>query len=156
MPEKKPSSPVEEEYITIRAKGEQLEKLAALGVLSEAQLEAGRQAGGLEVRLPAGQVAEFQNRQALEELAARLEAGGWSRPARLFLTAGRPLSFFGSQLLLMVQPVSKVALGQSDLVGRWQALLEDRRNVDYLVNCLENLEQGRQVAPAKTRSKERS
>lgn len=128
------------EYITVRADAIQIEKLAKLGVLSAEQLAAGRQAGGLEVRLPAAQVQNFlKPSQTLNELALRIHKAGLTDAARLFVAAGRPLSFFGSQLLLLAQPISKLAFGQKDPLGHYSHLLEDRHNVDLLLTELDNL-----------------
>ncbi len=134
-----------EDLIAIRANREQIERLARLGALTEAQLEAGRKAGGLEIRLPARLVEEFRQTQdpakaELERLARRIDQTGLNGPARLFLAANRPLSFFGSQILLLAQPVSKLAFGSKDRLGLYSDLLEDRHNVDWLLARLDELE----------------
>ena len=130
------------ELVTIRADVAQVERLLALGVLSPAQAEAGRRAGGLVVSLPAHLVDQWQAQaRQIEELADYLYRTGLSRPARLFLGAGRPLSFVGSQLLLVVQPLSQIVFGRHDQAGRYSQLLEDRTNVDRLLARLDQLEQ---------------
>ncbi len=141
-----------EPLLTMVAGPEQIERLATLGVLTAAQLEAGRKAGGLAVSVPARLVKEFQaNSQAefetllnnelaeIEKLVQRINAAGLNRAARLFIGSGRPLSFFASQLLLMAQPVAKLTLGQKDFTGQYSRLLEKRSNLDYLLIRLEEL-----------------
>jgi hypothetical protein len=133
----------ETDSVVIRATPTQIEQLVALGALTPEQAAAGRAAGGLEIRLSARQVAEFERQQAiaadLEELAQRIHNAGMSRPVRLFLMAGRPLSFMGSQMLLMAQPTLNLLLGK-DPTGKYARLLDDRRNVDKLTARLEALE----------------
>lgn len=180
-----------ESFITVEAGLAQIERLAELGVLTPAQLEAGRKAGGLQVRIPAGLVAEFERVQPktatlpeplpdaqlnptalsrpaleflnvaalnpaeekveLERLACWIDEAGMNSMARLFIATNRPLSFFASQFLLMVQPVSRLALGAKDPTGRYSRLLEKRANLDYLLNRLDELETERRKLKAARR-----
>ncbi len=159
----------EEGYLTVQATPEQAQRLAELGVITETQARQAVKAGGLFVRLPAHLVAEFYSNQTntlpdernviaavkptasevldeegeLEKIAHWLEEAGMNAPARLFLTSNRPLSFFGSQVLLAAQPITRASFGQKDPTGRWSQLLEKRSNVDKLVSKLERLEAGR-------------
>ncbi|MDB5081763.1 MAG: hypothetical protein JWP00_3687 [Chloroflexi bacterium] len=140
-----PSPLSSEENLNIRVNLAQVEQLRKLGVLDEAQTAAGRRAGGLLVSVSSRLVKQFQQENestgaALEKLAGRIHAAGLSVPARLFLTAGRPLSFFGSQVLLLAQPVSKLLFRNQDPAGHYYRLLEDRQNVDRLLRCLDALE----------------
>jgi hypothetical protein len=84
-------------------------------------------------------------------LAQRIDTAGLNIPARLFIASNRPLSFFASQLLLMVQPVSGLALGAKDPTARYSRLLEKRTNLDYLLGCLDELETERRQAKAAQR-----
>jgi hypothetical protein len=131
----------QEAMVSVKINREQVEELVRLGALSEEQAEAGRKAGGLEVWLPARLVDEFKKPEQveLERLAQQIEKAGLSGAARLLLATNRPLSFFGSQLLLMAQPFSRLALGAKDPTGRYSRLLEDRRNVDWLMARLDTL-----------------
>ncbi len=145
-----------EEIMRLQIGPAQVEQLAALGVLSEAQLQAGRQAGGLNIGLPAHLVQQFQQtseieKVELETLARRIDNLGLNGPARLFLASNRPLSFFASQILLLAQPFSRLALGAKDPTGRYSHLLEDRHNLDWLIARLDNLEAERRKGnrPAK-------
>jgi hypothetical protein len=178
-----------EAYITIQAGPDQIEQLAALGVLNDAQVEAGRKAGGLAVRVPAEAVADFKRNQTessgmpdliilsatqnepvarfvtekigmgdetaeIERLARRIDEAGLNTAARLFVASNRPLSFFASQFLLLVQPVSRLTLGTKDPTGRYSRLLENRANLDHLLACLDDLENERRAAKAARRSQE--
>jgi hypothetical protein len=156
-------------YLTIQATPEQAQRLAELGVISETQAQQAAKAGGLFVRLPSQLVADFfatnptdllderdvistvkrtsgevlDENGELEKIAHWLEEAGMNAPARLFLSSNRPLSFFGSQILLAAQPITRASFGQKDPTGLWSQLLEKRSNVDKLVNKLEQLEAGR-------------
>jgi hypothetical protein len=168
-------------YVTFQAGPSQIERLAELGVLSAAELEAGRNAGGMAVRVPAQLVAEFEQGQKsavstelpapaslssnpgnmeifasnsqdaaaeIERLARWLDDAGLNGPARMFVSANRPLSFFASQFLLLVQPMSKLALGVNDQTGRYSRLLENRTNVDLLLARLDQLDDERRKVKA--------
>lgn len=143
------------DLITIQVTPAQIEQLQALGALTAEQAAAGKATGGMQIQLEAGLVAEFRRTQLdeVEALAHRIYATGLSGPAKILFTAGRPLTFFGSQLLLLAQPLSRFAFGSKDNIGNLSSLLEDRRNVDKLVACLETLEQQAQPKPKKSNSK---
>lgn len=153
LPETPP--PSSEEKLNIRVNPAQVEQLRKLGVLDEVQAATGRKAGGLEVSVSARLVKQFQqanesNAIELEKLARRIHAAGLITPARLFLAAGRPLSFFGSQVLLLAQPASKLLFKEQDPAGHYYRLLEDRENVDRLLNRLDALEAEKKPAQAKS------
>lgn len=146
MPEAINSDATSADLVTLRVTPAQIEQLLALGALSAEQAAAGRAAGGLEIKVQAAWLTKFQQEleseavpaaDELEKLAQQIAAAGMSGPARLFLSAGRPLSFFGSQLLLLAQPATQLAFGAKDPTGRLSQLLEDRRNVDKLLAYLE-------------------
>lgn len=139
------ASPSSDEYVNIRVNRAQIDQLRRLGALDEAQAAAGRQAGGMDVSVPSRLVATFRQEHTartaeIEKLAQRLHAAGLTTPARLFLSAGRPLNFFGSQMLLLVQPASRLLFREQDPTGRFSRLLEDRENVDRLLRRLDELE----------------
>jgi hypothetical protein len=147
-----------EETVTIRVNPVQLEQLRRLGVVDEAQAAAGRQAGGMQVSVSARLVKQFQqenesNIAALEKLARRIHDSGMAVPARLFLVAGRPLSFFGSQVLLLAQPASKLLFKAQDHTAQYSRLLEDRANVDWLLRRLDMLEGEKGLAQPQPGSK---
>ncbi len=62
--------------------------------------------------------------------------------AIVMLESGKPLSFVGSQLMVFFQPIvtSLFPFHQYDEVA---ALLEDRSNVESLIQMIEKLEDGR-------------
>jgi hypothetical protein len=156
-----------ESFITIQATPAQAQRLLELGAISESQARHASEAGGLMVRLPAHLVNEFRNNEPvslpdsritlaatggtqsqpfdeeleLDKMADWFHRAGLNSAARLFFATNRPLSFFGSQFLLALQPLTRTAFGLNDPTGRWSKLLEKRSNLDRLVYKLERLAQ---------------
>ena len=74
--------------------------------------------------------------ELIERLACRLNAWGMVAPSLAFLEANKPLSFLGSQLLLLSQPVLGLIWGE-DSLRDYALLFEDRDNVERLLCRLE-------------------
>ena len=80
--------------------------------------------------------------QLIEDLARRIEDMGLATPAILMLEAHKPLSFLGSQAILIAQPLLSFAFDPT--ASRELAnLLEDRSNVELLIQRLERRENDR-------------
>ncbi len=77
----------------------------------------------------------------VEQIASALERWGLVTPAAFFLEWSRPLSFVGSQFLLLAEPFLAPFVGPQ-APADWAALLADRRGVDLL---LARLTRGRQA-----------
>ena len=147
-----------DENVNIRVTLAQIEQLRRLGVLDDSQAAAGRKAGGMEVSVSARLVARFRQENAaeldeIEKLAQNLYTAGLTTPARLFLTAGKPLSFFGSQMLLLAQPASRLLFRGQDPAGHFYRLLEDRETVDRLLRRLDELEADKKAVKALAKSR---
>ena len=69
--------------------------------------------------------------ELIERVARRIERWGLVTPAILFLESGRPLSFFGSQILYLTQPLWGPAIVQ------YAELLENPGSVEQLLTRLE-------------------
>ena len=67
--------------------------------------------------------------------ALSLTERGLATPAILLLELLKPLSFLGSQLLIVADPLLEALVGNAG--RRYARLLEDRRNVDRLLQALE-------------------
>lgn len=80
--------------------------------------------------------------EIIERVARRIEALGMTTPAILMLEAHKPLSFLGSQALLVLQPVLGLAL-DAQTSSAYAEFLEDRRNVELLIRRLERGENSR-------------
>jgi hypothetical protein len=80
----------------------------------------------------------------IDRLVNWIQAKGLSAPAVLFLEASKPLSFIGSQVLLLLQPVLGhigPTLGwfdDSHVVAEYAELLEDPANIDRILAYLEH------------------
>ncbi|MGQ9586017.1 MAG: hypothetical protein ACUVXG_11530 [Anaerolineae bacterium] len=79
--------------------------------------------------------AEVRKQELVERLASALERWGLATPAAFFLEWNRPLSFVGSQFLLLAQPFLSPFVGDQ-ATEDCAALLEDRRGVDLLIERL--------------------
>jgi hypothetical protein len=148
-------------FVTIQANPEQARRLLELGAISESQARHAEEAGGLLVRIPTSLLEEYKAHETLsvpyagdipgvlqavkapggdeaelEKMAQWLHNSGLNTAARLFLASNRPLSFVGSQLFLAVQPIARLAFGLNNPTGRWSSLLENRANLDRLIDRL--------------------
>ncbi len=74
--------------------------------------------------------------ELIERLVSQLNAWGMVAPALMFLEANKPLSFLGSQLILLSQPVLGL-IWEDKLLGDYALLLEDRDNIERLLCRLE-------------------
>ncbi len=80
--------------------------------------------------------------EMIEALASRIDALGLSTPAILMLEAHKPLSFLGSQALLLMQPLLSLVFDPT-ASQTYAALLEEGENVELLIRRLERQENNR-------------
>ncbi len=86
---------------------------------------------------PATTGLSSERRDALiERLAQRIEGMGLSAAAILMLEAHKPLSFVGSQAILILQPLLSFAIA-SQTSQEYALLLEQRGNVELLIRRLD-------------------
>ena len=74
--------------------------------------------------------------QLLDRLASEVTRRRMETPSVLALEMHRPLAFLGSQALIVFTPVLAPAFGLENL-QRLQKLLEDRENLDRLIDRIE-------------------
>tara|TARA_Y100001970_G_scaffold288823_1_gene417184 strand:- start:98 stop:376 length:279 start_codon:yes stop_codon:yes gene_type:complete len=79
------------------------------------------------------------DKQIILGLANKIFNHGLSVPAIFFLEMVKYLSFFGSQLLIFFGPIITVFI-PSESFYRVAELLEDRKNIELLLNEIERLE----------------
>lgn len=84
----------------------------------------------------------------LREVAAKVVRRGLATPAVLWLESLRPVSFLGSQAMHFLDPFVQV-LGGGIAFGRLAAILEERRNLERLLEHIEDLARGGGAAPGK-------
>ena len=82
-----------------------------------------------------------------EDLAQAIITRGWNAPATLLLELMRPLAFVGSQLLLVIEPLAGPS-AQGRSMRHYAEWLQDRRNVDLLLQRIETHSQGAAVDAA--------
>ena len=87
---------------------------------------------------------EARQRQSefMDRLAGKVVDWGMAVPAIFMLESTRPLSFVGSQVLVFFRPIvdSLFAFRSYDAFAE---MLDDRRNIDYLLSKIEELESAR-------------
>ncbi len=76
---------------------------------------------------------------ALTNFAKRVVDHGFSVPMIFFLEAAKYMSFIGSQLMVFFGPMV-TALINSDKYYKMATLLEERRNVEFIITEIERLE----------------
>ena len=83
-------------------------------------------------------ISQF-DRQLILNLAKKIVRHGMAIPAIFFLEMVKYLSFFGSQIMVFFGPIITVFI-PSDSYYKMAELLEDRKNVEYLLIQIERLE----------------
>ena len=79
------------------------------------------------------------DKQIIIDLAKRIFKHGLSVPAIFFLEIIKYLSFFGSQLLIFFGPIITVFI-PTESYYKVAELLEDRKNIEFLLETIESLE----------------
>ncbi|MCK4225907.1 hypothetical protein KAX29_03345 [candidate division WOR-3 bacterium] len=81
-------------------------------------------------------ISEERRNDMLGKLAQEIVDRGLTTPAIMFIETMKPLSFIGSQLMVMANPFVQVLFNSKSY---WEitVLLEDRKNVEYLIQEIE-------------------
>ena len=79
------------------------------------------------------------DKQLISDLAEKVVNHGMAVPAILFLDMMKYLSFFGGQLMVFFGPMI-TAFMPSDSYYKFAELLEERKNVEFLLTEIERLE----------------
>ena len=86
-----------------------------------------------------GLASYSSDEELISNLAKKIVRHGLAVPAIFFIEMVKYLSFFGSQLMVFFGPVITVFITPS-LYYKYAELLEDRKNVEFLLLELERLE----------------
>ena len=78
--------------------------------------------------------------EQIKALASAIVERSLVTPAILFFEMLKPFSFFGSQLLLLVEPLFGASMRSGS--RRYSRLFQDRRNVEQLIDALEGQRDG--------------
>lgn len=82
---------------------------------------------------------ELTEHEIMDRFAARVVEWRMTAPAIFFLEAAKPLSFLGNQALVFFEPIVQ-SLFNFKSYDDIAAILEDRKNLEYLLTKLEELE----------------
>lgn len=80
-----------------------------------------------------------EDKKLMEKLAGIVVSRRLTAMAVFFLESSKPLSFIGSQFLVCMQPFIKTFFEFKDY-DRITALMEDKDNVELLIQSIEKLE----------------
>ena len=80
------------------------------------------------------------DKQLISNLAGKIVRHGMAIPAILFLEMVKYLSFFGGQIMVFFGPIITVFI-PSHSYYKMTELLEDRKNVEFLLVQIEQLEE---------------
>lgn len=93
------------------------------------------------------ELSEEERDAILERIAQGIVRRGMAAPAVLFLEMNKPLSFVASQSLIVLTPFLAPFVG-IDNVYRYSRLLEQRENVERLIERIEQLEHEKEQEPS--------
>ena len=79
------------------------------------------------------------DKQLISKLAKKIVRHGLAVPAIFFIEMVKYLSFFGSQLMIFFGPIITVFIA-SHMYYKYAELLEDRKNIEFLLVEIERLE----------------
>ena len=82
------------------------------------------------------------DKQLISKLAKKIVRHGLAVPAIFFIEMVKYLSFFGSQLMIFFGPIITVFIA-SHMYYKYAELLEDRKNVEFLLVEIERLEKNK-------------
>ena len=82
---------------------------------------------------------QLSDNQLIFHLAKKIVRHGLAIPAIFFIELVKYLAFFGSQLMIFFGPIITTFI-ESHLYYRYAELLEDRKNVEFLLTEIERLE----------------
>ncbi len=85
-------------------------------------------------------VGHISDYELISNLAKKIVRHGLAVPAIFFLEMVKYLAFFGSQLLVFFGPIITVFIA-SHSYYKYAELLEDRKNVEFLLTEIEKMEE---------------
>ena len=85
-------------------------------------------------------VGHISDHELISNLAKKIVRHGLAVPAIFFLDMVKYLAFFGSQLLVFFGPIITVFIA-SHSYYKYAELLEDRKNVEFLLTEIEKMEE---------------
>lgn len=89
-----------------------------------------------------------------DKIARAVVRRGMSVPAVFFIQTFKPMNFIGSQALVFFGPVIESLFPRADIY-EFAAFMEERENVEHLMERIEALESEKEPEPEKKRPKRR-
>lgn len=90
------------------------------------------------------EVSPERRDELINKVAEQVVKRGLETPATFFVEMNRPLSFIGGQALVFIAPVLGVIFDQRT-IEEFARLMEDRKNIDRLLDKIEDLSKKRDV-----------
>ena len=79
-----------------------------------------------------------KNQRIISNLASEIVERGMAVPSIFFLESTKYISFIGSQFLVFLGPIATCFINNNKYYN-FTEILEDRANIDYLLNEIERL-----------------
>jgi hypothetical protein len=104
--------------------------------------------------VPDSAASEMSDEELIDAVAKRVVRMGLAVPAVFFLESTKPLSFVGSQVLVFLQPFVEAFLTIRNY-QRFAALMEDRENIERLIQRVEALDEEARAAEKQARAEKK-
>ena len=78
-----------------------------------------------------------EEKKVLEQFADEIVKRGLTVPTILFAQSSKPLSFIGSQVMLILRPIIQMIYPTTTVYDKLQSALEKRKGLEYFIEILE-------------------
>jgi len=78
-----------------------------------------------------------EEKKVLEQFADEIVKRGLTVPTILFAQSSKPLSFIGSQVMLILRPIIQMIYPTTTVYDKLQSALEKRKGLEYFIETLE-------------------
>ena len=78
-----------------------------------------------------------EEKKVLEQFADEIVKRGLTVPTILFAQSSKPLSFIGSQVMLILRPIIQMIYPTTMVYDKLQSALEKRKGLEYFIGILE-------------------
>ena len=78
-----------------------------------------------------------EEKKVLEQFADEIVRRGLTVPTILFAQSSKPLSFIGSQVMLILRPIIQMIYPTTTVYDKLQSALEKRKGLEYFIEILE-------------------
>jgi len=78
-----------------------------------------------------------EEKKVLEQFADEIVKRGLTVPTILFAQSSKPMSFIGSQVMLILRPIIQMIYPTTMVYDKLQSALEKRKGLEYFIGILE-------------------